>query len=111
MNKPCLSVFNLNPHIPVYTRTSFIMAQIIPLLGGVMGGSLGRESSVNPVRKFGRGLKPLPHCIFSKLRPFGRRLLSNGVNISRITALPTPNPSQEGTFKFKILQIFSILWE
>jgi len=25
-----LSVFNLNPHIPVYTRTSFIMAQLFP---------------------------------------------------------------------------------
>src|SRR3990167_2496632 len=45
----------------------------------------GREISVNPVRKFGRGFKPLPHCIFSKLRPSGRGLLSNGVNISRIT--------------------------
>src|SRR3972149_8373073 len=50
-----LSVFNLNPHIPVFTRTSFIMAQIIPLLGrdstipllgGVRGGSLGREISL-----------------------------------------------------------------
>src|SRR3990172_13128460 len=56
----------------------------------------GREISVHPVRKCGRGFKLLPHCIFSKLLPFGRRLLSNGVNISRITALPTPNPSQEG---------------
>ena len=25
----------------------------------------GREISVNPVRKCGRGFKPLPHCIFS----------------------------------------------
>src|SRR3972149_5520457 len=37
----------------------------ISLLGGVRGGSLCRETSVNPVRKFGRGFKPLPHCIFS----------------------------------------------
>jgi len=57
----------------------------------------GREISVNPVRKFGRGFKPLPHCIFSKFRPFGRRLLSNGVNISRITDLPTPkSPPKRG---------------
>jgi len=47
------------------------MAQIIPLLGGVRGGFLspfyedkGREISVNPVKKFGRGFEPLPHCIF-----------------------------------------------
>jgi len=66
------------------------VAWIIPLLGGVRGGFLGREISVNPIRKFGRCFKPLPHCIFSKLRPFGRRLLSNGMNISRITDLPTP---------------------
>jgi len=25
----------------------------------------GREISVHPVRKFGRGFKPLPNCIFS----------------------------------------------
>ncbi len=57
----------------------------------------GREISMNPVKKFGRGFKPLPHCIFSKLRPFGRRLLSNGVNISRITDLPTPkSPPERG---------------
>src|SRR3990172_7231089 len=42
-----LSVFNLNP-LPVFTRTRyFIMAQIIPLLGGVRGGSIGRGISVN----------------------------------------------------------------
>jgi len=74
MDKLCLSVFNLNP-LPVFTRTRyFIMAQIvplsggdstIPLLGGVRGGFLGREISVHPVRKFGRGFKPLPHCIFA----------------------------------------------
>ena len=80
------------------------MLQIIPLLGGegwvpfpvprfcedMFHEDKGRGISVHPVRKFGRGFKPLPHGIFSKLRPLGRRLLSNGVNISRITDLPTP---------------------
>ena len=90
----------------------------IPLLGGVKGWvpfpvprfhedkfheDKGREISVNPVRKFGRGFKPLPHCIFSKLCPFGRRLLSNGVNISRITALPTPYPLPRGDFLNSVL--------
>src|SRR3989304_4334076 len=70
---------------------------LFPSWEGLGVGSLGREISVNPVRKFGRGFKPLPHCIFSKLRPFGRRLLSNGVNISRITDLPTPkSPPKRG---------------
>ena len=41
------------------------VAWIIPLLGGVRGGSLGREISANPIRKFGRGFKPLPHSIFT----------------------------------------------
>ena len=39
----------------------------------------GREISVNPVRKFGRGFKPLSHCIFSNSAlSDGRRILSNG---------------------------------
>ena len=41
------------------------VAWIIPLLGGVRGGSLDREISVNPVRKCGRGFKPIPRCIYS----------------------------------------------
>ena len=105
-----LSMFNLNS-LPVFTRTRyFIMAQIVPLLGGVRGGSLGREISVHPVRKFGRGFKPLPHCIFSKLRPFGRRLLSNGVNISLITDLPTPkSPPKRGISNSKVFILLSCL--
>src|SRR3989337_3267972 len=71
---------------------------LFPSWEGLGVGSLGREISVNPVRKFGRGFKPLPHGIFSKLRPFGRSLLSNGVNISRITDLPTPYPLPGGDF-------------
>ena len=73
-----------------------------PSWGGIRGGLLGREISVHPVRKFGRGFKPLPHCIFSKLRPFGLRLLSNVVNISGITALPTPkSPPKRGLSNLK----------
>jgi len=55
--------------IPLLRRNS-----TIPLLGGVRGGSLGREISANPVRKFGRGFKPLPNCIFSN------SALSDGVS-------------------------------
>ena len=48
------------------SRTGLGRGSAIPLLGGVIrGGFLGREISVNPVRKFGRGFKPLPNCIFS----------------------------------------------
>ena len=66
----------------------------------------GLEISVNPVRMFGRGFKPLTHCIFSKLRPFGRRLLSNGVNISRITGIPTPeSPPKRGLSTIRIREV------
>ena len=76
-------------------------------LGRVRGGvpfrfheDKGREISVHPVRKFGRGFRNPPTLYFLKLRPFGRRLISNGVNISRITDLPTPEiPSQGASNK------------
>src|SRR3990172_535473 len=83
---------------------------LFPSWEGLGVGSLGREISVNPVRKFGRGFKPLPHCIFSKLRPFGRRLLSNGVNISLITDLPTPkSPPKRGISNSKVFILLSFL--
>jgi len=68
-----LSVFNLNP-LPVFTRTRyFIMAQIIPLLGG--------DSTIPLLGGVGSGF-------------LGREI---SVNISRITDLPTPkSPPKRG---------------
>src|SRR3989337_1633557 len=81
-----------------FIYADYRVAWIIPLLGGVRGGFLGREISVHPVRKCGRVFKPLPHYIFSNSALSDGDSFLTGRTFHELLPYPPLIPSQEGTF-------------